>query len=85
MNPKMLLFALMLFSTTTFVSCKKCKTCTQTITTTVNVPTPGYPQTSETTEEVCGKDLEEIDGKSVSSTSTNGGITATVTVSVTCS
>ncbi len=81
---KILLFGLVLFSTITFIGCKKCATCTQTITTTVNVSTPGYPQTSKTTFEACGDDLKAVDGKTTTSTSSSGNITATATSKTTC-
>jgi hypothetical protein len=64
--------------------CKKCATCTQTITTTVNVSTPGYPQTSKTTFEACGDELGKVDGKTTTSTSSSGGITATATAKTVC-
>jgi hypothetical protein len=64
--------------------CKKCATCTQTITTTVNVSTPGYPQTSKTTFEACADELEKVDGETTTSTSSTGGITATATAKTVC-
>jgi hypothetical protein len=67
-----------------FTSCKKCATCTQTITTSVNVSTPGYPQTSQSTFEACGEDLKAVDGKTTTSTQSSGGITATATSKTIC-
>jgi hypothetical protein len=66
------------------ISCKKCATCTQTITTTVNVSTPGYPQTTKSTFEACGDDLKAVDGKTTTSTTSLGGITATATSKTVC-
>ena len=65
-------------------SCKKCATCTQTITTDVNVSTPGYPQITESTFEACGDDLNAVNGKTITSTSSSGGITATATSRTVC-
>lgn len=65
-------------------SCNQCGTCTTTITTTVNVSTPGYPQTSKTTFNACGKDYRDANGKQSTSTSTSGGITATAKSKTTC-
>ncbi len=67
-----------------FGACKKCKDCTTTTTTTVNQATPGYPQTATTTAEYCDDDLKSVDGKTVTSSSTSGNITATVTSKTTC-
>ena len=67
-----------------FTGCKKCATCTQTITTTVNVSTPGYPQTSQSTFEACGEDLKAVDGKTTTTTSSSGNITATATSKTIC-
>jgi hypothetical protein len=64
--------------------CKKCATCTQTIITTVNVNTPGYPQTTKSTFEACGNDLKAVDGQTTTSTSSAGGITATATSNTVC-
>ncbi len=64
--------------------CKKCATCTQTITTKVNVSTTGYPQTTKSTFEACGDDLKAVDGKTTTSTSSSGGITATATSKTVC-
>lgn len=41
-----------------FQSCKKCATCTETIIETTDIPTDGYPATSERTFELCGDDLK---------------------------
>lgn len=68
----------------TSLSCKKCATCTQTTTTTVTPATTGYPQTSTTTFEACGQDLKDINGKTVTSTSKQGNITATATSKTVC-
>ncbi len=64
--------------------CKKCKECTTTTTTTVSTPTPGYPQTTTTTFEACDDDLKSVDGKTTTSTSSIGGITATATARTSC-
>lgn len=68
------------------VSCKKekCGTCTTTITTSVNVSTPGYPQTSTTTQNACGDDYEDLDGKTITSTAQQGNIIATSVSNTTC-
>ncbi len=85
MNMKKTLFLALLLSTAAlFISCKKCATCTQTITTSVNVSTPGFPQVTKTTFEACDDDLKAVDGKTITSTSTSGGITATVTSHTIC-
>jgi hypothetical protein len=80
----MLLFGLVLISTTTFISCKKCATCTQTITTSINVSTPGYPQTSKSTFEACDKDLDAVNGKTTTATSSSGSVVVTATSKTTC-
>lgn len=67
-----------------FYGCRKCETCTQTIKTTVNVSTPGYPQTITTTFEACGKELKEIDGTMTTSTANSGYIIATSTITTYC-
>jgi len=81
---KKYLFVIVLFSTASFIGCKRCATCTQTITTSVNVSTPGYPQTTTTTFEACGADLDAVDGKTTTSTSTAGNIRATATSRTIC-
>ena len=75
---------ILFFCSAVFTSCKKCATCTQTITTSVNVSTPGYPQTSQSTFEACGEDLKAVDGKTTTSTQSSGGITATATSKTVC-
>jgi hypothetical protein len=82
-NKKKLLGILFL-GTAVFTSCKKCATCTQTLTTSVNVSTPGYPQTTQTTFEACNNDLKAVNGKTTKSTSSSGSITATVTAKTVC-
>lgn len=67
-----------------FVGCEKCKDCTMVTETTTSQPTPGYPQTSTTTFEACGKDLKDVDGKTATSTSSSGGYSATATSKTTC-
>jgi hypothetical protein len=84
MKTKKTLLVILLFGTAVFTNCKKCATCTQTITTSVNVSTPGYPQTSKTTFEACGDDLKAVDGKTTTSTSSSGSITATATSKTVC-
>ncbi len=75
----------MLFlSAAVFTSCKKCANCTQTATTSVNVSTPGYPQTTQTTFEACGDDLKAVDGKTVTSSASSGSIIATTTATTVC-
>lgn len=81
---KKLLSLVLLLAAATFTSCEKCADCTTTVTTTVNVPVTGYPQTSKTTFEACDDDLEDVDGKTVTSTSSVGNITATATARTTC-
>ena len=75
---------ILFLGTAVFTSCKKCANCTQTVTTSVNVSTPGYPQITKTTFEACGDDLEAVDGKTTTSTSSSGGITATATIKTDC-
>lgn len=79
-----LLSGLMLLSTTTIIGCKKCATCTQTITTSVNVSTPGYPQTSKSTFEACGDDLSAVNGKTTTATSSSGSVIVTAISKTTC-
>lgn len=51
-----------------FTSCKKCETCTQTITTSIDQGSaPGYPQTTTSTFEACDDELAKVDGKTVTS------------------
>ncbi len=72
---------------TTVNSCKKCVDCTLTITTTVNVPSTVYPQTSTANFELCGtnKDIEAAEKMgTVTAQSTSGVITATVKEVTTC-
>lgn len=79
------LFGLILSGAFFSIGCKKCKTCTQTTFTTVNTNTPGYPQQSIFTFELCGnKELKAVDGKVTTSTSSSGVITAKSTVSTNC-
>jgi len=75
---------ILLLGTIVFTSCKKCANCTQTATTNVNVSTPGYPQTTQTTFEACGDDLKAVDGKTTTSTATSGSVTATTTIKTVC-
>jgi len=58
--------------------------CTQTTTTTVNVPTPGYPQSTSTSFKACDSYLQQIDGQTTTSTSTAGSIVATAKVTTVC-
>lgn len=63
-------------------SCRKCETCTTTITT--DAPGTVYDQTSTSTSEVCGSDeINAIEG-TTSSTATSGGVTVTTTYVTTC-
>lgn len=80
----MLFFGIVFYSSTILIGCKKCETCTQTITTSVNVSTPGYPQTTKSTFEACGDDLKAADGATTTSSSSSGGITATATAKTVC-
>ena len=57
---------------------------TQTITTTVNVYSPDYPQTTKTTFQACGNDLKDINGKTTTSTAQQGNIVATATSKTVC-
>jgi hypothetical protein len=62
------------------ISCEKdsgCKTCT-----TKTTCTGGY--TTSATFEACGQDLKEIDGKTIKSTASSGGVTVTCTAKTTC-
>lgn len=65
-------------------SCEKCGTCTVTTTTTVNVSTPGYPQTTVTTFDACGDELKNAHGTTTTSTVTSGGIRATSRARTVC-
>ena len=65
-----------------FSSCKKCKTCEQTLTTTTNQG--GSPQVSHTTFDACGQDLKDVDGKTITATSTSGSVTATTVSKTVC-
>ena len=68
--------------------CKKddstsgCYDCTTTMTTTVSVPTPGYPQTSVVTQSGCDG-LSPQTG-TTTATATIQGISATTTTTVVC-
>lgn len=73
-----------LLSILAFSGCNKCQTCTETVTTTVNVQVPGYPQVSKTTFEACGEQLKAVNGKTTTATSTVDGISATVTSKTIC-
>lgn len=65
----------------TLASCKKCADCT----TTVTIKTGGnQPQTSESTQEMCGDDLKEADGHTTTSTATVGFVTSTITSKTEC-
>jgi len=67
-----------------FSSCEKedsfCYTCVQTTRTTVSVYTPGYPQVTTATFESCDGDKSDY----TKATVTQGGITATTTVTTNC-
>jgi hypothetical protein len=68
-----LLFIVFLFS------CEKletCKTCTTTIS--------GAGVSSKTTFEACGSDLRKVDGKTITSTASYGGVSVTVTSRTNC-
>jgi hypothetical protein len=65
-------------------SCKKCATCTTTMTTTVSQPTTGYPKTESYSQELCGEDLKSADGNTTTATAKSGNITATTTGKTTC-
>jgi hypothetical protein len=84
MRTEKILLGILFLGTAVFTGCKKCATCTQTLTTSVNVSTPGYPQITQTTFEACGDDLKAVDGKTTTSTSSSGGITATATAKTVC-
>jgi len=71
----------LLLLVTLFASCNKCKDCT---TTTVVKTTGISDMTSESNFEACGSDIEEVNGKTVVSTSTIGGITSTATSKTKC-
>jgi hypothetical protein len=58
-----------------------CKQCTTTITTSI----PGYnSQTSTTTQELCGDDVDKVDGKTITSQTSTSGINATTTSKTSC-
>jgi hypothetical protein len=58
-----------------------CKQCTTTITTSI----PGYnSQTSTTKQELCGDDIEKVDGKTITSQTFVGGLNATTTSKTSC-
>ena len=69
-----------------FASCSEkdepnfCYTCVQTIRTTVSIPTPGYPQTINSTFESCDGDKSGVTTATVS----QSGITATTTTTTNC-
>ena len=64
-----------------FTACKKCANCTTTVTT----KTTGQPaQTAISTGELCGDDLEEMDGYHNVATATYQGYTSTITTSCEC-
>lgn len=73
----LLLFLLPLF----LVSCKKCADCTITVTTKT---TGQMPYTAYSTTELCGSDLKEADGNTMTSTATVNGYTSTITTRTTC-
>lgn len=81
MRIAIVLFIAVMFIT---VSCKKCETCEQTQTTTVNPNMSGYPRTTTITFEACGDNLRDVDGKTTTATSTSGSVTATVTSTTVC-
>jgi len=58
-----------------------CKQCTTTTTTSI----PGYnSQTSTTKQELCGDDVDKVDGKTITSQTSTSGINATTTSKTTC-
>lgn len=61
-------------------SCKKCRECQTIYSQTVS----GQTTTSSTSEELCGDDLKEADGRVVESTATVNGYTATIRAVTTC-
>lgn len=65
-------------------ACKKCETCTQTVTTAIQGDEFSFPQTVTTNFEACDDELESIDGQTISSMSTVGGVTTEVTTSTVC-
>ena len=67
-----------------FIGCEKCKDCTTTTVISTSSPTPGYPQTTTTDFEACGKDLKDVDGKTYTSTSSSGSMSATGTATTIC-
>lgn len=73
---------LLLLSVFSFSSCKKCKVCTsETV-----IETPGFPNQTSSADhgELCGDDLEAVDGKTASTTEQQGQITITSTTTYTC-
>ena len=67
-----------------FNACKKCAMCTTETVTHINVYTPGYPKTQETTYEACGDQLKEISGKSTEMSHMEGNRKITVLSKTTC-
>jgi hypothetical protein len=70
---------ILLFGLILLFSCEDdgCKTCT-----TKTTCTGGY--TNSTSIELCGSDIKEVDGKTIKSTASAGGITVTCTAKTTC-
>jgi hypothetical protein len=65
-------------------SCEKCVTCTETQTSTVNITTAGYPQTTVIVFDACGTEIKKVDGKKVTTTTTYGNRTITTTSVTKC-
>lgn len=74
----------LIFLTLAFVGCKKCKDCTMITKTTTYPPTSDHPKISTTTFEACGKDLNEVDGTTTTSTSSINGYNVTETSKTKC-
>lgn len=70
-----------------FIDCskEKCWDCVTTMTTTVNVPVEGYPQTTTVTNVVCDEDIEAYEKEGTFTvTATISGISATVKTVTKC-
>ena len=72
---------MVLIALITTSGCKKCASCTTTVTQTV---TGQQPVMSQSTTELCGDDLKEADGNVTTATSTYQGHTATVVSKTQC-
>jgi hypothetical protein len=77
----MKLFIPLVIALLSLSACKKCATCTTTVTQKV---TGQQAVTGTTVSEFCGSDLKEADGYHSVSTATVNGYTATITTDIKC-